>query len=363
MSPDAAAPRTAQAGATRNAAHGNEGPMRVCIVTDAWTPQVNGVVRTLTETRRELESLGHTVFMLTPEFFVTLPCPTYPEIRLSLAAAGKVGRLIDEFAPHALHIATEGPLGWAARRHAFKRGIPFTTAYHTRFPEYVEARFRIPVGWTYRIMRRFHAPASRVMVPTDVVRRDLEFYGFDNVVLWSRGVDVDIFNPNPAGDNPRDFLKETRPIFLYVGRVAVEKNVEAFLKLDLPGTKWVVGEGPALAELKRKYPEAYFAGVFPQRELARYYAAADVFVFPSKTDTFGLVLLEALACGLPVAAYPVTGPIDVIGNSGAGALDEDLRAACLRALDIDPKLARAHALNFSWAAAAQQFAEHLRPLR
>lgn len=340
-----------------------EGPMRVCIVTDAWTPQVNGVVRTLTETRRELEALGHTVFMLTPEFFATLPCPTYPEIRLSLAASGKVGRLIDAFKPDALHIATEGPLGWAARRHAKKRAMPFTTAYHTRFPEYVQARFGIPLKWTYAVMRRFHGPASRVMVPTDVVKRDLEAAGFANVVLWSRGVDVEIFNPRPAGENPRDFLKETRPIFLYVGRVAVEKNVEAFLALDLPGTKWVVGEGPALAELKRKYPEAYFAGVFPQRELARYYAAADVFVFPSRTDTFGLVLLEALACGLPVAAYPVTGPIDVIGESGAGALDADLRQACLKALEIDRNTARAHALNFSWAAAARQFAEHLRPLR
>jgi len=356
-------PDAATAARPESATAGSDSPMRVCIVTDAWLPQVNGVVRTLTETRRELQALGHQVFMLTPEQFMTLPCPTYPEIRLSIAANGKVGRLIDEFNPDALHIATEGPLGWAARRHALKRSIPFTTAYHTRFPEYVKARFGIPLSWTYSIMRRFHGAASRVMVPTEVVKRDLEAAGFTNVVLWSRGVDVDIFNPVPAGENPRDFLKETRPIFLYVGRVAVEKNVEAFLRLDLPGTKWVVGEGPALAELKRKYPEAYFAGVFPQRELARYYAAADVFVFPSKTDTFGLVLLEALACGLPVAAFPVTGPIDVIADSGAGVLHEDLRAACLKALEIDRAVAREHALKFSWAAAARQFAEHLRPLR
>ena len=361
MSPPDAATAARPAPAHGSAA--GDSPMRVCIVTDAWSPQVNGVVRTLTETRRELQALGHAVFMLTPEYFMTLPCPTYPEIRLSIAANGKVGRLIDEFNPDALHIATEGPLGWAARRHALKRDIPFTTAYHTRFPEYVKARFGIPLSWTYSIMRRFHGAASRVMVPTEVVKRDLEAVGFTNVVLWSRGVDVDIFNPVPAGENPRDFLKETRPIFLYVGRVAVEKNVEAFLKLDLPGTKWVVGEGPALAELKRKYPEAYFAGVFPQRELARYYAAADVFVFPSRTDTFGLVLLEALACGLPVAAYPVTGPIDVIGDSGAGALHDDLRIACMKALEIDRTTAREHALKFSWAAAARQFAEHLRPLR
>jgi glycosyltransferase involved in cell wall biosynthesis len=337
--------------------------MRICLVTDAWTPQVNGVVRTLTETRRELMAMGHIVFMLTPELFRTLPCPTYPEIRLSLAPNGKVARLIDEFRPDALHIATEGPLGWAARRHALKRKLPFTTAYHTRFPEYVTARFGIPLSWTYAVMRRFHAPASHVMVPTVVVKQDLEAAGFRNVVMWSRGVDVEIFNPAPGGTNPREFLKETRPIFLYVGRVAIEKNVEAFLQLDLPGTKWVVGEGPALAELKRKYPQAYFAGVFPQDQLARYYAAADVFVFPSKTDTFGLVLLEALACGTPVAAYPVTGPIDVIGSSGAGALDEDLQRACMRALSVDRNVARDHALKFSWAEAARQFAEHLRPLR
>jgi glycosyltransferase involved in cell wall biosynthesis len=340
-----------------------DGPMRICIVTDAWLPQVNGVVRTLTETRRELRLMGHTVRMITPLLFPTLPCPTYPEIRLSIAPARKVARLIERFAPDVLHIATEGPLGWAARDYAIKHGLPFTTAYHTRFPEYIRARFGIPLSWSYAVMRRFHGAAARVMVPTEIVRHDLEAAGFTNVVLWSRGVDVSIFNLTPAGDNPRDFLNETRPIFLYVGRVAIEKNVEAFLALDLPGTKWVVGEGPALAELKRKYPQAYFAGVFPQRELARYYAAADVFVFPSKTDTFGLVLLEALACGLPVAAYPVTGPLDVIGTSKAGVLDHDLRAACLRALDIPRETARAHALRFSWAEAARQFAEHLRPVR
>ena len=360
-------PPESSAAAIPQAAHatsdGTEGPMRVCIVTDAWSPQVNGVVRTLTETRRELRRMGHTVRMITPLLFPTLPCPTYPEIRLSILPARKMARLIGRFRPHALHIATEGPLGWAARAYALKHGLPFTTAYHTRFPEYIEARSGIPLSWSYTVMRRFHGRAARVMVPTEVVRRDLEAVGFGNVVLWSRGVDIGIFNPTPAGDNPRSFLKETRPIFLYVGRVAIEKNVEAFLELDLPGTKWVVGEGPALAELKRKYPQAYFAGVFPQRELARYYAAADVFVFPSKTDTFGLVLLEALACGLPVAAYPVTGPVDVIGGSGAGALDTDLRAACLRALDIPRATARAHALCFSWAEAARQFAEHLRPVR
>jgi glycosyltransferase involved in cell wall biosynthesis len=313
--------------------------------------------------RRELAALGHDVLMIAPDRFRTVPCPTYSEIRLSLAAGGEVTRLLDEFRPEAVHVATEGPLGWMARRYCAKRGLAFTTAYHTRFPEYVQARFGVPLAWSYAVLRRFHAPAARVMVPTPTVRHDLEARGFGNVVLWSRGVDTETFNPTPAGDNPRDFLKETRPIFLYVGRVAVEKNVEAFLELDLPGTKWVVGEGPALPQLKRKYgDQVYWAGVLPQQVLARFYAAADVFVFPSKTDTFGLVLLEAMACGLPVAAYPVTGPLDVIGGSDAGALDPDLRAACLSALDIPRAKARAHALKFSWAACARQFAEHLRPL-
>lgn len=333
-------------------------PMRIAIVTDAWTPQVNGVVRTLTETRRELQALGHDVMMITPERFRTLPCPTYPEIRLSLTTGNAVGKLIDGYAPDALHIATEGPLGWAARGQALKRKLPFTTAYHTRFPEYVHARLRVPESWSYAVLRRFHGAAARVMVPTPTVQRDLEAHGFTNVVQWSRGVDLSIFRPGK-----RDGLSDARPIFLYVGRVAIEKNVEAFLKLDLPGTKWVVGEGPQLAELKARYPQAHYAGLQSQAELARFYAAADVFVFPSRTDTFGLVLLESLACGTPVAAYPVTGPVDVIGSSGAGALDEDLRRACMSALSIPRERALAHAAQFSWAQCARQFAAHLRPVQ
>ncbi len=333
-------------------------PMRIAIVTDAWSPQVNGVVRTLTETRRELQVLGHDVMMITPERFRTLPCPTYPEIRLSLTTGRAVGKLIDDYAPDALHIATEGPLGWAARGHALKRGMPFTTAYHTRFPEYVHARMRVPEAWSYAVLRRFHGKAARVMVPTPTVQRDLEAHGFTNVVQWSRGVDLSIFRPGK-----RDGLSDARPIFLYVGRVAIEKNVEAFLKLDLPGTKWVVGEGPQLADLKARYPHARYAGVQSQTELARFYAAADVFVFPSRTDTFGLVLLESLACGTPVAAYPVTGPVDVIGASGSGALDEDLQRACMAALSIPRERALAHAAQFSWAQCARQFAAHLRPVQ
>jgi glycosyltransferase involved in cell wall biosynthesis len=332
--------------------------MRILIVTDAWEPQVNGVVRTLKSTRRELERLGHEVGLITPLDFRTLPCPTYPDIRLSLLPGRQVRRRIHEFAPHAIHIATEGPLGIAARAYALRHRLPYTTAYHTRFPEYVHARTRLPLTVTYRFLRWFHGRAEAVMVPTEVVRRDLLANGFpaEKVVLWSRGVDLDIFKPGPAMSHDL-----TRPIFLCVGRVAVEKNIEAFLRLDLPGSKWVAGDGPALAKLKAEFPEVRFTGVLSQTELATLYNAADVFVFPSRTDTFGLVLLEAMACGCPVAAYPVTGPVDVIGDSPAGALDADLRAAALRALSIDRAAARAHALRFSWEACTRQFLSHLHP--
>ena len=332
-------------------------PVKVMIVTDAWEPQVNGVVRTLTQTRRELEAMGHIVDMITPLEFKTVPCPTYPEIRLSILPAKRVRERIEQFAPQALHIATEGPLGLAARAYALRHKLPYTTAYHTRFPEYVQARFGIPLAWTYRFLRWFHSPAQAVMAPTPVVLKDLADYGITNGVLWTRGVDLDIFTAQRS-----NVLNTAHPIFLYVGRVAVEKNVEAFLELDLPGSKWVVGEGPALAGLKAKYPNASYLGVLKQPELAKVYASADVFVFPSRTDTFGLVLLEALASGLPVAAYPVTGPIDVLGDSPAGALREDLREACLEALRIDRATARAHAEKFSWRAASEQFLAHLRPM-
>jgi glycosyltransferase involved in cell wall biosynthesis len=330
--------------------------MKIMIVTDAWEPQVNGVVRTLKNTTRELTALGHRVELMTPLEFRTLPCPTYPEIRLSLMPRRRVHQRIEAFAPDALHIATEGPLGLAARAYALRHKLPFTTAYHTRFPEYVQARFGIPTSATYRFLRWFHGPSLAVMAPTPVVKRDLEQNGFDNVVLWTRGVDLEIFHPMDS-----KVLNTARPIFLYVGRVAIEKNVEAFLKLDLPGSKWVAGEGPALAELKSRYPEANYLGVLSQAELAKVYAAADVFVFPSRTDTFGLVLLEALACGTPVAAFPVTGPIDVLGDGDAGAMNDDLREACLDALKIDRARARAWAERFSWAAASSEFAAHLKP--
>ncbi len=329
--------------------------MKVMIVTDAWSPQVNGVVRTLTTTRREMEAMGHQVEILSPLEFRTLPCPTYPDIRLSVWPGKKVDQRIRDYAPQALHIATEGPLGIAARRYARKHNLPFTTAYHTRFPEYVHARTGIPLAWTYRFLRWFHGPAHAVMAPTPAVKTDLESFGFDNVVLWSRGVDLDVFHIQTSHR-----LDSEHPIFLYVGRVAIEKNVEDFLKLDLPGSKWIVGDGPALAALRAKYPQAHYLGVLKQPELAEVYAAADVFVFPSKTDTFGLVLLEAMACGLPIAAYPVTGPIDVLGaTSTAGVMHADLRVACMAALKLDRAHARAHAERFSWRAATEQFVGHL----
>jgi glycosyltransferase involved in cell wall biosynthesis len=330
--------------------------MKIMIVTDAWEPQVNGVVRTMKNTRAELEAMGHEVDCLTPLEFRTVPCPTYPDIRLSLAPGRKVFRRLDEFAPDALHLSTEGPLGMAARRWALQRNHPFTTAYHTRFPEYVHARLRIPLSWTYAYLRWFHGASKAILAPTPVVKRDLEAWGFENVKVWSRGVDHTIFHPQKVNK-----LNTTPPIYLYVGRVAVEKNIEAFLELDLPGSKWVVGDGPALQGIRTRYPQVSYLGVLSQTELAEVYASADVFVFPSKTDTFGLVLLEALACGLPVAAYPVTGPLDVIGDSKAGALHEDLRTACLNALALRREDAVEHARRFSWRTSTEQFLSYLHP--
>jgi len=336
--------------------------MRILVVSDAWLPQVNGVVRTLDTLRRELEQAGHEVVMVTPDRFRTLPCPTYPEIRLAVRPGRQIARLIEAAQPCAIHIATEGPLGWAARRYCLRRRLPFTTAYHTKFPEYIKARFRVPLRLSYAVMRRFHSPSSRVMVATQGIESELLQRGFRHIGRWSRGVDTDLFRPRPEARGEGGPLAGLAgPVFLYVGRVAVEKNVEAFLALDLPGSKAVVGDGPQFEELRRRYPAVHFAGARFGEDLARHYAAADVFVFPSRTDTFGLVLLEALASGLPVAAYPVPGPLDVIGASAAGKLDTDLRAAALAALGTDPATCRAHALDFSWAASTRQFIENLAP--
>lgn len=330
--------------------------MRVLLVTDAAPPQVNGVVITLGMLTDELVHLGHDVRTITPAMFTTVPCPTYPEIRLALFPYRRVRASIEELAPDALHIVTEGPLGIAARRAAMALNIPFTTAYHTRFPEYVRARLPIPVAVTYAWLRRFHGASVRVMVPTETMRSELAGQRIAHGVVWPRGVDLARFQP----DGPIAF-EAREPVFMYVGRVAVEKNLKAFLDLNLPGQKWVVGGGPQLAALKHAYPDVHFAGAKPHSELPAWFRAADVFVFPSLTDTFGLVLLEALACGVPVAAFNVPGPCDVLAGSQAGILGDDLRQSCLEALDVSPEMARAHAGRFSWAQVARQFVGHLAP--
>ena len=328
--------------------------MRLAIVTDAWLPQTNGVVRTLSVTSSQLQRSGHVVEIIEPRAFRTLPCPTYPEIRLALRPYGRLAAQLSALDPDSVHIATEGPLGMAARRWCRRRGRAFTTSYHTRFPEYVRARAPVPLRLSYAHLRRFHGAAARTLVGTPSMMRALQERGFRNLALWSRGVDTDLFRPGPKA-----FLDLPRPIWLYFGRVAVEKGIDDFLRLDLPGTKLVVGDGPGIAECRRRHPEAVYAGYRHGEELAAYVAASDVFVFPSRTDTFGLVLLEAMACGLPVAAYPVTGPLDVVTHGVNGMLGEDLRAAALAALDLDPRACREHALRYTWEAATGQFLEHL----
>ncbi len=330
--------------------------MRIALVTDAWSPQTNGVVTTLKRTCAELERMGHVVRPVTPQSFRTFPCPTYPEIRLSLLPGRKVARMLEEFQPDAVHIATEGPLGQAARSWCRRVRMPFTTSYHTQFPQYIRARFPIPVSWSYAYLRRFHNAAARVMVATKHLHQELERQGFRNLAAWSRGVDTELFHPRD-----KSFLSATRPILMYVGRVAVEKNLDAFLSLQAPGTKYVVGGGPALAELTARYPQAVFVGYKYGEELARHLAAADVFVFPSRTDTFGIVLLEALACGVPVAAYPVVGPIDVIQQGITGWLDDDLAVAVGRALELSPERCRQFALACTWEQATRQFLSNLAP--
>ncbi|MFC5068246.1 glycosyltransferase family 4 protein [Flaviflagellibacter deserti] len=324
--------------------------MRILIVTDAWHPQVNGVVRTLERVADEVRAMGHDVLFLTPDMFRTIPMPTYPEIRLAMTPPGAVAVRIKKFAPDHLHIATEGPLGQAARRACLNRRWSFTTSYHTRFPEYLRARLPVPESWSYAFLRRFHNAGRGTLVATRSLARELEGRGFNKVRLWTRGVDSEMFRPRE-----KRVLDLPGPIFLSVGRVAVEKNLEAFLSLDLPGTKVVVGEGPALDMLKTRYPAAVFLGKKTGEELAEIFSSADVFVFPSLTDTFGIVILEALASGVPVAAYPVTGPIDVLHGTKAGALDHDLRVAALAALELKREDARALALEHSWQECARIF--------
>ncbi len=328
--------------------------MRVLIATDAWLPQVNGVVRTLTSLAESARRLGVTINFLSPEGFRSVPLPTYSSLRLALPGAREIARRIENNQPDAIHIATEGPIGFMARAYCIRRGVPFTTSYSTRFPEYIAARFPIPEAWSYAALRRFHAAAAVTMVSTPSLMAELHQRGFQNLGMWTRGVDTELFAPEHVV--PLDL---PRPIFLTAGRVAIEKNLDAFLSLDLPGSKVVVGEGPQKQELRRRYPDAIFLGLREGRQLAGIIAAADVFVFPSLTDTFGVVQLEALACGVPVAAFPVTGPKDVIGGRPIGAIDHDLRAACLAALRISRETCRTFALTHSWEASAQQFIGHL----
>jgi glycosyltransferase involved in cell wall biosynthesis len=336
---------------------------RILIVTDAWKPQVNGVLRTLTTVVEELRAMGHVADVIGPDRFRTVPCPTYPDISLSLLPRRRLVRMIETFAPDALHIATEGPLGMAARSWAKRRRLAFTTAFHTRFAEYVKARTGLPVGPIYAWMRRFHSAGRGTMVATQSLRDELTTRGFRNIRAWTRGVELDLFKPHP-GETPAEFINLPRPVFIYIGRVAVEKNIGAFLDLELPGSKVVVGGGPQLTSLQRAHPDVTFTGPRYGEALAQAYAGADVFVFPSLTDTFGLVILESLACGTPVAAYPVTGPKDVLANADGriGAVNADLRVAALEALTADRVACRMHAERYSWRACAEIFLSHLVPL-
>ena len=327
--------------------------MKILVATDAWRPQVNGVVRTLNSLARAAGKLGVDIEFLSPDGFWTFPVPTYPGLRLALPGKKKIAERIETAKPDAIHIATEGPIGHAVRAYCIRVGRPFTTSYTTRFPEYIAARSPIPAQWVYNVLRRFHNASTVTMVATPSLTAELSGRGFTNIGMWTRGVDIDLFRPDRAID-----LGFPRPIFMSVGRIAVEKNLPAFLSLDLPGTKVVIGAGPQEAELKRKFPSAKFLGQLDNGILAAHLAAADVFVFPSLTDTFGIVQLEALASGVPIAAFPVTGPKDVIGDNPIGVINDDLRVACMQALWISREACREFALRYSWENSARQFIGH-----
>lgn len=327
--------------------------MRILLATDAWSPQVNGVVKTYLRLREELERMGHAFTVIEPSQFTCVPCPSYPQIPLALPSRRRAARLIEAAQADTIHIATEGPIGWMVRAWCLRQGVPFTTSFHTRFADYASARWPIPEAWGYAFQRRFHERSSGVMVATRSLAGDLAARGFARLQPWTRGVDMDVFRPSTArafGDGP---------VFLYVGRVAVEKNIEAFLDLDLPGRKVVVGDGPQLEALKARYPAVTFTGVRHGTELSEAYASADVFVFPSRTDTFGMVLLEAMASGVPIAAYPATGPKDVVVPGVSGVLNDDLEAAALGALQLDRDEVRRAAEAFTWGAAARLFVENI----
>ena len=328
--------------------------MRILVATDAWRPQVNGVVRTYERLEEELRDLGAETEFLTPAEFSTIPCPTYPEIRLALPGFRHVAERLDAAKPDAIHIATEGSVGWMVRRWCLKQRVAFTTSFHTRFPEYLNARFGVPADWVYAIQSRFHNAGAGMMVASRSLAEELCARGFDRILPWSRGVDTALFRPRPVR-----LFGDAGPVFLYTGRIAVEKNIEAFLRLELPGRKVVVGTGPMLDTLSARYPDVLFTGKRVGEELAACYASADVFVFPSRTETFGIVLLEAMASGVPIAAFPVTGPVDTVVNGVTGMLDNDLRAACMGALHLDRSLVREHAAGFGWDGTARLFLSHI----
>ncbi len=335
----------------------HDGINSIALVTDAWAPQVNGVVTTLEHVVAQLGEMGHRVSVISPGDFRTVPCPTYPSIRLAVFPGAAVARRLRELLPDAVHIATEGPLGHAARAFCRAQAWPFTTSFHTQFPEYVRARAPVPLHWSYAYLRRFHGPAARTLVATKTVSDRLAARGFSNLTRWMRGVDTGLFRP--VGKHALDL---PRPISLFVGRVAVEKNIEAFLDLDLPGSKVVIGDGPDLGKLRARYADVTFCGQLRGETLASHISAADVFVFPSRTDTFGLVMLEAMACGIPVAAYPVPGPLDVVAPGISGVLHEDLASAVHAALTLDPEPCIAYASSFSWRATAEMFRAALAPV-
>lgn len=344
--------------------------MKIALVTDAWSPQVNGVVTTLVELVRHLRAAGHQVQVIEPGQFRTRPCPGYDGIDLAVAPARGVADKLDAFRPDAIHLATEGPLGWAARRYCLRGGLAFTTAFHTKFPEIVNAAIKVPLRWGYAVMRHFHAPSSGVMVPTPSVLRMLEGRGFRNLREWTHGVDTELFEFRPVAGGYPALRDARRPVALFVGRVSYEKNIQAFLAMQFPGTKVVCGVGPVEAQLRQRHPEVQWVGLLPRDELARVYGAADLFVFPSKADTFGLVMVEAMACGTPVAAYPVDGPLTVLGRaredgngSLGGAMHEDLQRACFAALAVSRFEARERAMDFSWSQAADLFTGYLVPAR
>lgn len=335
--------------------------MKITIATDAWEPQTNGVVTTLKATIERLGRMGHEVRVISPQGRLSIPAPSYPEIRLAIAPGFHIAREIKSFRPHAIHIPTEGPIGVAARRYCRRHGLPFTTSYHTRYPEYLNARWPIPLSVSYAWLRRFHNAAARTFVASNSLRKQLSDKGFPHLHLWQRGVDLQLFRPLPE-KKPQELEGLPRPVMAYMGRVAIEKNIDAFLRLKLPGTKLIIGNGPARADLAAKYPDAQFIGYRYGDELAAMLSAADVFVFPSLTDTFGLAMIEAMACGLPVAAFPVPGPIDVIERGVTGVLNEDLAAAIHAALQLDRQACAERARAFTWEAATEQFLNGLEPI-